>query len=147
MNQAYKASKIMKEDKEILALLTDDVKLVLPWPPSVNHYYNMRAIGKRIIRFIGKKGLEFRKEVKSIVIPDLDLCNIFKKPNRLKVQVLIHSPDRRRRDIDNLQKSLLDALQHAGVYDDDTQIDELHIKRDVEDIVKNGQVTVHISVL
>ena len=32
-------------------------------------------------------------------------------------------PDRRRRDLDNLYKCLFDALGHAGVYEDDSQID------------------------
>jgi crossover junction endodeoxyribonuclease RusA len=38
-------------------------------------------------------------------------------------------PDRRRRDLDNIQKPVLDALQHAGIYQDDSQIDLLVTKR------------------
>lgn len=38
-------------------------------------------------------------------------------------------PDRRRRDLDNLQKPTLDALEHAGVYADDSQIDLLITRR------------------
>jgi len=38
-------------------------------------------------------------------------------------------PDRRRRDLDNLQKSTLDALEHAGLYEDDSQIDLLIARR------------------
>jgi crossover junction endodeoxyribonuclease RusA len=38
-------------------------------------------------------------------------------------------PDRRRRDLDNIQKPVLDALQHAGVYEDDSQIDLLVTRR------------------
>lgn len=38
-------------------------------------------------------------------------------------------PDRRARDLDNILKALLDALAHAGVYADDSEIDELHIYR------------------
>jgi len=48
---------------------------------------------------------------------------------RLAVQVEVQPPDRRRRDIDNLGKSLFDSLQHAGVYLDDSQIDDLRIVR------------------
>ena len=40
----------------------------------------------------------------------------------LAVRMEIHPPDQRRRDCDNVQKSLLDALQHAGVFWDDSQI-------------------------
>jgi len=38
-------------------------------------------------------------------------------------------PDRRRRDLDNLLKSVLDALEHAGVYADDSQVDLLVVRR------------------
>jgi len=45
----------------------------------------------------------------------------------LAVDVEIHPPDRRRRDIDNVLKALLDALQHGGAYHDDNQIVGLSI--------------------
>jgi crossover junction endodeoxyribonuclease RusA len=38
-------------------------------------------------------------------------------------------PDRYRRDLDNVCKAMLDALGHAGVYQDDSQIDRLEIVR------------------
>ena len=34
----------------------------------------------------------------------------------------VHPPDNRRRDLDNTQKALLDAMQHGGAYEDDSQI-------------------------
>ena len=33
-------------------------------------------------------------------------------------------------------KSLLDAMEHAGVYENDSQIDELHIVR--SEVIKGG---------
>jgi Holliday junction resolvase RusA-like endonuclease len=36
-----------------------------------------------------------------------------------------YPPDRRRRDLDNILKAILDALQHAGCYADDSQIHAL----------------------
>jgi crossover junction endodeoxyribonuclease RusA len=41
----------------------------------------------------------------------------------------VHAPDRRRRDLDNVLKSTLDSLTHAGVWDDDSQIDQLSVER------------------
>ncbi|MEY4713325.1 MAG: hypothetical protein RIS88_2775 [Pseudomonadota bacterium] len=38
-------------------------------------------------------------------------------------------PDRRRRDLDNTLKATQDAMTHAGIWDDDSQIDDLRIVR------------------
>ena len=47
----------------------------------------------------------------------------------LAVEVEAFPPDRRRRDIDNIQKALLDALEHGGAYADDSQIVRLTIEK------------------
>ena len=36
-------------------------------------------------------------------------------------------PDRRRRDLDNLLKALLDSMTHAGVMQDDALIEDLRV--------------------
>ena len=95
--------------------------LHLPYPPSVNHYWGQS--GKQ--RFIGKKGKEFRQAVAEACL-DLELATL---DGRLSVHVAIWPPDNRKRDVDNILKPLLDAMEHAGVYENDSQIDELHIIR------------------
>jgi crossover junction endodeoxyribonuclease RusA len=54
-------------------------------------------------------------------------------------------PDRRRRDVDNLQKSTLDALQHAGIYEDDSQIDLLITRR--RELVPQGRIQIRLQCL
>jgi Holliday junction resolvase RusA-like endonuclease len=54
-------------------------------------------------------------------------------------------PDRRRRDIDNIQKATLDALEHAGVYQDDSLIDMLFTRRC--EVVPGGKVHIQIEPL
>lgn len=49
---------------------------------------------------------------------------------RLAVSIRVYPPDKRRRDLDNLMKCLIDALQHAGMYQDDSQIDRLLVTRE-----------------
>lgn len=97
------------------------IELYLPWPPSMNHYY--RRVGNRTL--ISKPGRQYRKTVVG------QLRQHFPQPltGRLRVTIYAHPPDRRRRDLDNVQKAMLDALQHAGVYRDDCQIDSLTITR------------------
>lgn len=99
------------------------ISLTLPWPPSVNGYW--RRNGGRY--FISKQGQQFRKAV-------LEECQSMRSAQtltgRLSVTVGLNPPDKRKRDIDNVGgKALLDALGHAGVYADDSQIDRLLIVR------------------
>jgi crossover junction endodeoxyribonuclease RusA len=97
----------------------------LPWPPSVNHYWRHVRIGRAIRVHISQEGAAYRRDVRSI-------CKVYRVPRvegRLTVAVSVVAPDKRKRDLDNLLKGLLDALCHAGVYEDDSQIDQLTITR------------------
>lgn len=62
---------------------------------------------------------------------------------RLCAKIELYPPDRRRRDIDNLLKPLLDALTHGGAIADDELFDELTITR--QSVVSGGLVVVYIS--
>ena len=64
---------------------------------------------------------------------------------RLEVDIEAHPPDRRKRDLDNLLKPVLDVLQDYGMFADDEQIDVLRIRR--REIAQPGHVRVHISEL
>ena len=98
------------------------LSIELPWPPSINHYWRHTKNG----HYISDEGKDYRKLV-------FYYCQKhkqkFDKDARLAVHIEAHPPDRRKRDLDNVLKSLLDALQHAGVYEDDSQIDHLSIGR------------------
>ncbi len=106
----------------------------LPYPPSVNHYW--RHVGWRTL--ISREGRRFRKEVVALLAAQRA------RPlnGRLVVRVTVHPPDERRRDLDNVQKALLDALQRGGALHDDSQIDELVIKRGA--VIPNGKTIVQI---
>ena len=100
------------------------VTLYLPYPPSVNTYW--RANGKR--RFISKAGVEFKKAVADYVI-----SNQVPKfgDSRLRIDIIINPRSRRAFDLDNTCKAIFDSMMDAGVYDDDSQIDEFTIRRGV----------------
>lgn len=97
------------------------VHVTLPYPPSTNRYWRHN----RGRTHISSEGKAYREAVKAT------LWNVggFGPHPRLALHVTAFPPDRRRRDLDNLFKALLDALAHAGLYEDDAQIDELSIKR------------------
>ena len=103
-------------------IITKQLTIKLPWPPSVNTYW--RRNGGRY--FISKKGMDYRQSC-------LEACvkhyGHFKADQRLQVLIEAYPPDRRKRDIDNLPKAILDGLGHAQIYSDDSQIDKLTIWR------------------
>lgn len=101
--------------KEIILFQTS-----LPYPPSVNTYY--RRSGYHI--YLSAKGLRFRNEVKHRCRGVQTLTG-----DDLVVSVDLHPPDRRKRDVDNVQKPLLDALEHARVFFDDAQVTKLITQR------------------
>lgn len=114
--------------------------IVLPFPPSVNHYWTLVPMGRSVRMIIGKKGRDFRQKTKEIV------GKIYCNPNKLSVKIIACPPDKRRRDLDNLLKATLDALQHAGVYNDDCQIDDLHISRGDEE-TPSGKLIIYIKTI
>ena len=112
----------------------------LPYPPTVNTYY--RRVGARTL--ISRKGREYRKAVVDLVCVGEHAHDAFWFPDqRLHVQIAVWVPDRRKRDLDNMLKALLDSMQHAGIYQDDEQIDKLTIER--MGMRKGGAVVVTIG--
>lgn len=98
------------------------LQLTLPWPPTVNTYYR-NVQGKTLISAAGRA---YRAAVADQVLIQRGAKQY---AGRLSVAIVAHVPDRRRRDLDNLLKSTLDSLTHAGVFLDDEQIDRLSIER------------------
>jgi crossover junction endodeoxyribonuclease RusA len=91
---------------------------------------------------ISAAGRKFKEEVQDYVIE----YRVPKLGNaRLEMKVVLYPRDRRKQDIDNRIKALWDALGNAGVFDDDEQIDILHIERG--EIKKGGGCLVMIEVL
>ena len=87
---------------------------------------------------ISREGRRFRERVVAI----LAAMHIRPLAGNLAVQVEVFPPDRRRRDIDNIQKALLDALEHGGAYADDSQIVKLTIEKG--EPVEGGKTLVRI---
>lgn len=110
---------------------------ILPYPPSVNNYWKSRWTGKFIQHYISPEGRKFRRRVCDI----LDGVPTLTGPVTLLIDVI--PPDKRKRDLDNILKALLDALQHAGVYEDDSQIVDLCVAKSRPD--KPGRVEVTVT--
>jgi crossover junction endodeoxyribonuclease RusA len=116
------------------------IRIELPYPPTVNHYWKRRH-GQHSL-YIAEAGKRYREDVLGLVLVANPARPV---PGRLSVVLELHPPDRRRRDLDNTFKGLLDALTHARVYEDDSQIDHLEIDR--LEVRKGGLVIVTITEL
>lgn len=115
--------------------------LSLPWPPSTNHYW--RHVGHKVL--ISAEGRAYRTAVGKAATHARANGGLSQSPltSRVAVSIYAYPPDRRRRDLDNLFKALLDSLTHAGVWGDDCQIDELTIRRCP--VVKAGEMQIYIT--
>ncbi len=114
--------------------------LTLPWPPSVNSYWRHPSRGPLAGRhLISEAGRLYRTSVWALAPRRAVLTG------RLSVVIEAYPPDRRARDIDNLPKAPLDALTHAGVWTDDSQIDKLTIERCA--VVKGGRLDITIEII
>jgi len=111
--------------------------LTLPYPPSINHYW--RRVGPRTL--ISREGRAFHRDVCALLAGG----GARKPPagGRIALAMDAFPPDRRRRDLDNIAKPTLDALEHAGVYTDDGQIDLLITRR--REPVKPGRLDIRLD--
>lgn len=102
-----------------MAEITTGDMLLLPFPPSANRYWR-HAKGRT---YISKQALDYRAAVAASTSRKVPL------KGELAVKLSFDYPDKRKRDLDNLCKQVLDAMQHAGVYEDDSQIVQLLLVR------------------
>ncbi len=116
------------------------LQIELPWPPSVNAAY--RTYQNRVI--LSAKGRAYKALANELLAlfkglgPD---GGLFEK--RLDVRIDLFPPDKRKRDIDNLNKLLLDSLE-GHVFKNDNQIDKLTMVRgEVER--PNGRVLITVK--
>jgi crossover junction endodeoxyribonuclease RusA len=116
--------------------MTVTVTYELPYPPSLNHYW--RHVGAKVL--ISAAGRAYRESVAVALISQKARAV---PPCRLCVELDVHPPDRRVRDLDNLLKGLLDAITHAGVWGDDSLIDRIVITR--LGVEKPGRVLARLS--
>jgi len=99
-------------------------EITLPFPPSVNTYWRTPRKGQLAgMTLLSVAARKFRADALRAVGPRRRI------DGRVSVTIVLNPPDRRRRDLDNFSKGVLDALSHAGVWLDDEQVDRLVLVR------------------
>lgn len=117
--------------------------LVLPWPISVNAYY--QNVPGTMARRVSADGRDFRDRVRSAIRLRFGALTQPAFEGPVRVDVELRAPDCRKRDIDNHIKSLFDALTHARAWRDDHQVDEMTVRRGQQ--ISGGRAIVIISAL
>lgn len=140
------------------------IELVLPWPPSLNHYFQEYAMppagdkvkarieehgydglhvwlrkNTRVMKRVSEKGQEYRADVLEYILTRR-LNKGFREP--LIGEFHFYPPDRRERDMDNHYKALFDALEHAAFYRRDSQVKVHRSQFYDHEPVKDGKVVV-----
>lgn len=95
--------------------------ITLPYPPSINRAWR---ISKQGGLYLIEKVKRYRQEVAALVFGKTKFEN-----KKLFVSMGMFPPDNRKRDIDNIAKCAIDSLQHANVFNDDSQIYKLYIEK------------------
>jgi crossover junction endodeoxyribonuclease RusA len=111
--------------------------LSLPYPPTGNHSAKHTRNGGH---FLTPQAKTYRAMVNAHVLAE-NAAKGFSSPMAVICEVF--HPDRRRRDLDNVWKTLADALTKANVWKDDSQIVDLRlVRRETE---PGGRVVVSIE--
>ena len=113
------------------------IELFLPFPPSINQYYAKTRNGL----FISSKGRAWQAEVFTAVNEQCAGLQAIAYPVHLSA--VLFMPDKRKRDLDNYLKPLLDSLVRSGVLADDSLVDQLFIYRGEQQ--QSGSVLLRIK--
>lgn len=117
----------------------DDGTLILrlPFPPSVNDYKVPRP-GRRGVYYLTARAVRFRAGVQMLCMGAPRFGGV-----ELELDTVLHPPDARPRDADNFgSKALWDALQAAGIFDDDKQVQRFTVTKG--EVVRGGLVIVKV---
>ncbi len=108
----------------------------VPWPPSGNTYYRRG----RYTTYLSPAGSNYLRDFRDYV-SDNQFPKLGDSP--VKLHVILRVPDKRKRDIDNCLKAIFDGLESSGIIEDDSQIEELYVKRG--ELLKGGRVILIIE--
>lgn len=122
--------------------------ITLPWPPSVNSYWQPFVVPNtrnRVVMTLTPRAKLYRTDVHAAIRTQCGSVPVATITVPVRIDIELRAPDRRTRDIDNHIKGLFDALTHAGIWQDDSLVDEMTVRRGR--IHRDGQANIVISAL
>lgn len=113
-------------------VVSGDIVLVLPYPPSANRYW--RSWRGKVV--ISEEAREYKKRVARIALNQ--------GFNPIVGPVVVRSDvfrPQKRGDLDNTMKVVLDALRGIA-YEDDSQVVEIHLFRNDDKMNPRAEITI-----
>ena len=127
-------------------IVRSSLQLRLPWPPSVNGYWQPFPIpGGRVVMSLTKRARMYRTDVCAAIRAVMGAATPVPFDAPVRIDIELRPPDRRTRDIDNSIKGLFDSLTYAGIWKDDHLVDEMTVRRG--QVISNGTALVLITPL
>jgi len=96
---------------------------------------------------LSKAAQAYRKAVALAILEQLGLERPRPITTGVAVDLRVHPPDRRRRDLDNVLKAVLDAVVKAGILEDDSQVQRLAMAWGPPDSQGRGGIDLRLRVL
>jgi Holliday junction resolvase RusA-like endonuclease len=92
--------------------------------PSVNHYLGERVVGKIVMKYLTKEAKEFKatfdEEIRKELVKNHNNSSPFYL-DRLEVNLKLYFNNRRKHDVENYSKVVLDTMQGI-LFKDDSQV-------------------------
>ena len=107
------------------------------YAPTINNYYAKTTRGV----YISAKGRAYRDTLLKDVLEQVGTIKAISC--KVRVEIIVWPPDKRRRDLDNVLKSLFDAITHAGIWEDDCLIDQMFVYRG--QVVEGGRIYIKVT--
>lgn len=126
----------IKIDNPLVNAEPDEQSLTVPYPPSMNHYWNPVVVNGRARIVLGKEGRAYKQTVANIGL----IAKMKIMTGKLVATIVITAPDIRC-DADNCLKALFDSL--IGImYEDDRQVYEIHAYKRIQ---RPGSVSITVK--
>lgn len=106
--------------------------VAFPLSPSVNSYWGTKVVFSKQQRrpmsltYVTHAGRAYQKHIRELL---LERKAWYRSENPLLVRLLVCFDSERRSDVDNRAKAALDALMNGGLFVDDSQIEQLEMRR------------------
>jgi crossover junction endodeoxyribonuclease RusA len=108
------------------------MRLELPFPPSVNHYWRRAFRHGKQVTYLSKAGKRYKGDVRAAIVAQFGLRFVpFVEPVRM--EIVLRPPSRRKADAANYDKAIPDALEAAGILENDRLVYDLRIRWDVSE--------------